>query len=70
LSQKKIKNYKTPYFLQSISFINFIINNASTDNLEIYIESGFHKTYFRELIPATNNIFLWKNQKIQHNQNN
>ncbi|MGB0879085.1 MAG: AAA family ATPase [Polaribacter sp.] len=48
-------------FVQSISFLNFIINTASTDDLETYFENGFHRTYFRELIPATNDI-----ENLQH----
>ena len=43
-------------FIQSISFLNFLINTASTDDLENYFKNGFHKTYFRELMPTTNDL--------------
>lgn len=43
-------------FIQSISFINFIINSASTDDLEKYFEHGFYKTYFKELIPLSDDF--------------
>ena len=43
-------------FIQSISFLNFLINTASTDALETYFKNGFYKTYFRELMPATNDL--------------
>ncbi|WP_272149145.1 AAA family ATPase [Tenacibaculum aiptasiae] len=44
-------------FIQSISFINFIINVASTDDLEKYFEVGFKNTYFKKLLPT--NVSLW-----------
>ncbi|WP_025668141.1 AAA family ATPase [Aquimarina megaterium] len=40
-------------FIQSISFINFIINTASTDDLEKYFNNGFYKTHFDEIVPIS-----------------
>ncbi|MET2984820.1 AAA family ATPase [Aureibaculum conchae] len=44
-------------FIQSISFINFIINSASTDDLERFFRDGFYGAYFKEIIPMSD-LFL------------
>jgi|GEM_PF-1324228 len=38
-------------FIQSISFLHFLIN-APTDDLERYFKTGFRQTYFGDIIPV------------------
>jgi len=40
-------------FIQSISFVNYVLNSASTDDLLKFFSEGLSGTYFGEIIPVS-----------------